>query len=442
MNFWKFLELDPTNDRDAVKRAYAKLLRKYHPEDDAEGFQKLRKAYDMAIEQIAFQEWREAGRKESDSREVSIEADGTDSPALITATFYQTADLLDDPLEYRRDARTDALNELVEKAEDILSSRDKYDEKESWERLFADPSLWNLETKMEFSNRLFLLLYEKKCTALEPFTMPFDVWRTIDSHFHWREREIQLYRMVDESMAHLVMDPIWRAYHDSTVPKSSLKAFVKDIRNPYKPQTSDFSWWFVIPLIILLGRMGGSISQCAPDYFKQDSSIYTRDSSTFTRDSLEVEQMPLPAVYDLGLESEEKGNYSKAAECYTKAANDGHVAAQYRLGTLYEQGKGIIKSYPEAFRWYGTAARYGNPDAQLNLGLMYESGRGVSRDYVAAYMWLSLSIRYNATQSNMAATHLSLVKGKMTDPQIDFAESLVSAWRPSVKLPRSSQSTY
>jgi len=48
-NIWKILELEPTRDISAIKRAYAQKARTCHPEEDFEGFLKLREAYQKAV---------------------------------------------------------------------------------------------------------------------------------------------------------------------------------------------------------------------------------------------------------------------------------------------------------------------------------------------------------------------------------------------------------
>jgi len=47
---WLVLDISETKDRDAVKRAYMAQLGKHNPEDDPEGFQKVRQAYERIIE--------------------------------------------------------------------------------------------------------------------------------------------------------------------------------------------------------------------------------------------------------------------------------------------------------------------------------------------------------------------------------------------------------
>ena len=49
MDCWYILQIEPTSDERAIKRAYAKLLKTTRPDDDAEGYQRLREAFDEAL---------------------------------------------------------------------------------------------------------------------------------------------------------------------------------------------------------------------------------------------------------------------------------------------------------------------------------------------------------------------------------------------------------
>jgi TPR repeat protein len=61
--------------------------------------------------------------------------------------------------------------------------------------------------------------------------------------------------------------------------------------------------------------------------------------------------------------------------------------AQFNLGLMYDDGKGVPEDDREAVQRYRLAAEQGNADAQGNLGIMYAFGMGVLKDYVYAQMW-------------------------------------------------------
>ena len=57
------------------------------------------------------------------------------------------------------------------------------------------------------------------------------------------------------------------------------------------------------------------------------------------------------------------------------AAEQGDARAQFALGFMYRDGRGVAQDDTEAVRWYILAAEQGNADAQFNLGFMYVEGR-------------------------------------------------------------------
>lgn len=57
---WAILGIGPTRDRGAIRRAYAEKLKQTNPEDDPEGFQELRQAYELVLRQVSLPSMAEA----------------------------------------------------------------------------------------------------------------------------------------------------------------------------------------------------------------------------------------------------------------------------------------------------------------------------------------------------------------------------------------------
>jgi TPR repeat protein len=73
-------------------------------------------------------------------------------------------------------------------------------------------------------------------------------------------------------------------------------------------------------------------------------------------------------------------NYQKALELYQAAAVNKNTMAQFQLGNMYEQGKGVPSDEGEAVKYYLLAARY-LPQARFRLGYLCEHGLCVPEDY-------------------------------------------------------------
>ena len=62
MNAWEILGIEPTSDKKTIKRAYAKLLKQYHPEENPEEFKQIQEAYqqclhpDQDIESVSYKQ--------------------------------------------------------------------------------------------------------------------------------------------------------------------------------------------------------------------------------------------------------------------------------------------------------------------------------------------------------------------------------------------------
>lgn len=101
------------------------------------------------------------------------------------------------------------------------------------------------------------------------------------------------------------------------------------------------------------------------------------------------------AQYDLGrLYFEGKGvpqDDAEAARWYRMAAEQGHAKAQNKLGVMFYDGQGVSRSLAEASRLYRMAAKQGHAEAEYHLAHMYLFGLGVPQDYATAHMWFNIA---------------------------------------------------
>ena len=101
-----------------------------------------------------------------------------------------------------------------------------------------------------------------------------------------------------------------------------------------------------------------------------------------------------------GLPEDEK----KAIFWWTKAGEQGHVEAQFKLGDFYDYGGEYIDyDKVKAAYWYGKAAEQGHGDAQNRLGFCYEWGEGVAKDKARAIYWYTRAAEqgYPGAQDNL-----------------------------------------
>jgi TPR repeat protein len=147
------------------------------------------------------------------------------------------------------------------------------------------------------------------------------------------------------------------------------------------------------------------------------------------------------AQYQVGtLYAEGRGvaqNDATAAQWFQRAADQGDAAAQYNLAVSFAYGLGVAKDDAAAAKWFRRAADQGMPYAQLNLGILYANKQGVAADDVEAVKWLELAIFAlppSGARSD-AARMLKEVADKLTEEQLLEARIREKAWKakPEIK---------
>lgn len=137
MNIWTILNIEPTTDKKRIRQAYAQALKLTNPEDDPEGFAKLRQAYEEAL----------SGEESSPREDVCF-------PLLDEKAQVKVLELLNSP----QDQALKVFKRFVK------------------EGLFAD-----LSFRIAFEECLFQALYE-----FPPLSR--DLFLALHFYFHWERR--------------------------------------------------------------------------------------------------------------------------------------------------------------------------------------------------------------------------------------------------------------
>ena len=108
-----------------------------------------------------------------------------------------------------------------------------------------------------------------------------------------------------------------------------------------------------------------------------------------------------------------RGDAETALRFWIPLAERGNKCAQSSLGDLYSIGSDAVQQdYKKAVGWYRKSAAQGFYVAQYKLGLMYEKGRGVPRDIVLSHMWMLIA----ASQEYPGAVRKVIFNNKNMSP--------------------------
>ena len=127
------------------------------------------------------------------------------------------------------------------------------------------------------------------------------------------------------------------------------------------------------------------------------------------------------AGLDEGLDALRRNDFATAAKELRPLAERGDAEAQYRVGLMYEFGKGYPQDKTQGIVWFKKAAAQNHADAQTELGIIYAIGDGVKQDDALAVAWL----QKGATQGNATAQYnLGLWYAKGQGVKLDIAKAI------------------
>jgi TPR repeat protein len=185
----------------------------------------------------------------------------------------------------------------------------------------------------------------------------------------------------------------------------------------------------LLTALVIIVSLGTAGSVCAADFDKGLRAAQSGDFATALREfKVLAEQGNATAQYNLGIMYRNgRGvvqDYKEAVKWYRKSAEQGLALAQYNLGFMYANGRGVVQDYKEAVKWYRKSAEQGDAKAQSNLGFMYANGRGVVQDNVYAHMWFNIAASNGDTD---AVKNRDMAAKNMTSSQMAEAQKLARA---------------
>jgi len=157
---------------------------------------------------------------------------------------------------------------------------------------------------------------------------------------------------------------------------------------PLDPQKSSFM--SCCGNTICMGCCYAHIVSNIHDEVKASTCVFCRtpnldEEERGKRERERIEANDAPTLCFMGTGGYEEGDYDKAVEYWTRAAELGDAEAHYRLGLMYEKGEGVEKDEEKEVYHLEKAAIGGHPYARHNLACSEAGNRRYER---AAKHWI------------------------------------------------------
>ncbi|ASL46788.1 DnaJ-like protein DjlA [Burkholderia sp. AD24] len=169
---WDVLGIDSNADERVVRRAYAKLLKRQRPDEDADAFQRLRYAYESALQMVS--------GKAFAAKPATASTMSTPSPEMQTVR------------------EPDAFESAVQLWQDFVAQPDQLASRRSLEALFG--SIVNIPTREE-------LEWQALCHCLNEDT-PAELRMNLNAVLGWRDHTAHLRRR-NAPIANLALDRVF-----------------------------------------------------------------------------------------------------------------------------------------------------------------------------------------------------------------------------------------
>jgi TPR repeat protein len=440
---WVFetLGIDKQADVGAVRKAYAKAIKQCDQATEAERFQRIRQAYEFALQ------W--AKQRE----EPSLSAESPPDPAATTPTANPQA------LDLRAPAASEPRNWMAPfdaQAQIMAPPRPPGDARAAAKAVLDeflaearnpyvvsiagllgkhanDPRLTSLDAKAEFEQALLAHIFSGPVFVVT-LDAACDLFAWETSHRHLTARPDLVHRMLrHQALRHALQASKQSPYEDLQWAVRAYNAAKGRARSPIQPwevvkanrvlerfegykhelgerySAEAFDWWRHAlnsnPSLLASYRENKVAAEAPPPRRSQRTTSNPRNGFFLVWPILAVlggvvSHLPSsqPSYDPIAQTAPYQPPAAPAPRQQTdpflmdiaalrRAAEQGDATAQNYLAVRYENGVGVAQDVRIAAMWFRRAADQGLPEAQFRLGQLCKTGNGVPQSARLALMW-------------------------------------------------------
>ena len=168
MNCWEVLGIEPTQNKKEIKKAYAKLLKQYHPEENPEEFKQIQEAYQQClhpeqdIESVSYKQEERTENMEIEPISIREENEIVPPPVPKVETLFVKNEK--DVVVYQ-----DILNSIEKSLPKKLGSKEIV-------QVFTDPKIMPYLEDEFFCRRLEDIFLSRKLKYIKNFRDPIYIY--------------------------------------------------------------------------------------------------------------------------------------------------------------------------------------------------------------------------------------------------------------------------
>lgn len=196
MDYFQILSIEPTKDIKSIRKAYSRLVKECSPENNPEGFQKIRAAYENALDYAKSEEYE---REENIKQENRINEEKGIQESLNGEKHINHK-------IYIKHEELSPIDSFMKDFECLYRDFNKRLDLNCWTELLERDICCNIETSTKVSNKILTFIITHN-------NFPASVWELFDNYFCWNLNKQDLYKSFPNNFVNFVINRI-------TVPSS------------------------------------------------------------------------------------------------------------------------------------------------------------------------------------------------------------------------------